>query len=196
MTKVFLTMVLLSIPALGFGADERAKKDISGVPTILGVSQAGEIRLIKVTADGLLIFRSTGPTGALSDPLTVNFGGTSQPVDANITNAIIAVTDGGIPLLVEGPGWTTPAVSTVTVSTSAATLVLPSSANRATHFIANEGPGPIRIGPSSITKEVGLMVGSNTTINIDGESRLFRGNLYAIAAGTQSVKVSTLRGTP
>ncbi len=62
---ILMVVALLAMAGQAEAANERAKRDINRVPTLIGVStETAEIRRIKVTEDGFIITISSNPSGA------------------------------------------------------------------------------------------------------------------------------------
>ena len=303
--KVFI-LALLLVPGAAHSADDRARRDLNGVPGILGVDETtGETRRIKTKADGTLITFSSGTlsisgtvdqgaagaeewpvktssttssvevvatdldirdltTGrdsvnanitnvsvpvddnsgsltvdsfeldirdidrsrdsvsvdgstvgvrnaageslAVNDDgltLSVDDGGGSLTVDTgalsldvNVTNVSVSVDDGGTALSVSQEGFATVSISSVSVSTSIATQLLASNANRKSHGICPEGNDVVRVGfDSSVTNEIGIPAQPGSCSTLDGPGP-YTGALFAVATGTAPAKVTVFETSP
>ena len=87
-------------------------------------------------------------------------------------------------------------VATGAVTNVGASIIIPVRATRSVHLLINECANDIRIGPSTVTGTVGLLVKAGATINLDSTLSLFRGGLYGINTAVGSCAWSRLEGTP
>ena len=72
MRKAIFTVLAVSVfvvagKVLGSAADERAKRDVNYIPTMVALDEAtGEIRNIKVSGDGYMVITTTAPYPGMS----------------------------------------------------------------------------------------------------------------------------------
>lgn len=124
-------------------------------------------------------------------------GGGSLPVVSTSVYKVSADTA----VITDPAGFTILTISTITISSSTATgesnQIFASSPTKVLSVVINEGPFDIRLGPATsvITQNIGLLLKNGSSLNLD-IPRYFRGNLFAISAGTAASKVSTLEGSP
>lgn len=175
----FLVAVGLWFLGLSYGQDEKAKRDVSGVPTQLGVSDTGEIRMIRTNSAGALKVEGnfiSQPSGVS----TVTFSGVAQPVTLNPSTVSVVnnvrVTNSFSTTSIVGFVDVTGSLITFTNSTISVTGSNVNVANVATVTVANQFAVQEVSGTVS-AKQSGDWTVSNipqiTTMSIVGNSNVW-----------------------
>jgi len=85
-------------------------------------------------------------------------------------------------------------VATAAVSATS-TLIISSDSRRVGMIICNECTADVRVGPQSVTADIGLMIESKRCATLD-IPRYFRGALWGITVLGGTCKVSALQALP
>lgn len=186
--KTLILGMILALPGVAHAADERARRDINGNPSVIGVDETtGEIRKQKFTAEGYAITVSSGPGAPLAAGSATeakqDTGNTSlASIDTKLPSQGAAATAASIPVNI---------ASDQTVPVSAATLPLPSGAATS----ANQSTGNTSL--STIAGDTTSIDGKTPS---QGQAAMAASVPVAIASdqsaipvsGTLSVKGSTV----
>lgn len=143
-------------------------------PASAATVTGGDVRTDIWRIRGVAVSTGTGTADSGTQRVTFALDGSSIPVNSS-------------------------AFTVVTVSTAAcaatATLVLPSNSNRTASLVCNEGADAVRVGPSSVSATVGLLVIADSCVGLDNPNR-YTGALYCIRTGDSDMKISAIEGTP
>jgi len=167
MKKLLLVICLTILASPAFSRDDIAKFDANRIPAALGITLGGELRMIKTDSNGVL----------LSSPAVS--GASHVIVDSGTISTVPSI-------------FTIIQVGTAAVTNAGVTCFFSGTGNKSS-FVCNESTNTMRMGPATITTDIGLLLQDSTCMTLDGPE-IFTGNFCAIGSVASNQKISWLIG--